>query len=49
VEYDEGQAGTPAYRQDAGAPLSDAYRALDNVLHRLETTLDILNEAAARC
>ncbi|HWP56188.1 MAG TPA: helicase C-terminal domain-containing protein [Pyrinomonadaceae bacterium] len=46
VEYDELQAGMPAYRaQDAGAPLSDAYRALDNVLHRLETTLDILNEA----
>ncbi|HEX3228440.1 MAG TPA: helicase C-terminal domain-containing protein [Pyrinomonadaceae bacterium] len=46
VEYDELQAGTPAYRaQDAGAPLNDAYRALDNVLHRLETTLDILNEA----
>jgi ATP-dependent DNA helicase DinG len=46
VDYDELQAGTPAYRpQDAGAPLSDAYRALDNVLHRLETTLDILNEA----
>src|SRR4029434_1437253 len=41
VEYDELQAGTPAYRpQDA--PLNDAYRALDNVLHRLETTLDIL-------
>jgi len=44
VEYDEEQAGTPAYRpQDA--PLNDAYRALDNVLHRLETTLDILPEA----
>ena len=41
VDYDEEQ-----YRpQDAGAPLNDAYRALDNVLHRLETTLDILNEA----
>jgi ATP-dependent DNA helicase DinG len=45
VEYDELQAGTPAYRPQDGAPLSDAYRALDNVLHRLETTLDILNEA----
>jgi ATP-dependent DNA helicase DinG len=44
VDYDE-QAGTPAYlAQDAGAPMSDAYRALDNVLHRLETTLDIMKE-----
>jgi ATP-dependent DNA helicase DinG len=30
-----------------GAPMSDAYRALDNVLHRLETTLDILKDAPA--
>src|SRR5499427_2054901 len=32
---------------DAGAATSDAFRALDNVLHRLETTLDILKDAPA--
>ena len=47
IDYDE-RAGTPAYPpQDAGAPMSDAYRALDNVLHRLETTLDIQTDAPA--
>ena len=47
VDYDE-QAGPPGYRpQNAGAPMSDAYRALDNVLHRLETTLDIQKDAPA--
>ncbi len=39
IEYEE------EYQQDAGAPMSDAYRALDNVLHRLETTLDIMKDA----
>jgi ATP-dependent DNA helicase DinG len=48
VEYDEEQAGIPAYRpQDASGPQSDAYRALDNVLHRLETTLDIQKDEPA--
>ena len=48
VEYDEQQAGMPAYRpQDASGPMSDSYRALDNVLHRLETTLDILKDPPA--
>jgi ATP-dependent DNA helicase DinG len=38
------QAGMPGYRpQDAGAP----YVALDNVLHRLETTLAILKDTEA--
>jgi ATP-dependent DNA helicase DinG len=46
IEYDE-QAGASAYAQDTSGPQSDAYRALDNVLHRLETTLDILPEAPA--
>lgn len=48
VEYDEEHAGMPAYRpQDAGDPRDDAYRALDNVLHRLETTIDIMKDAPA--
>jgi hypothetical protein len=48
VEYDEPQAGIPAHRpHDAGGPLSDAYRALDNVLHRLETTLAIVKVMAS--
>ena len=49
IEYDP-EAGMPAHRsQDAGAPdpRDDAYRALDNVLHRLETTLDIMKDAPA--
>ncbi len=47
IEYEE-QAGTPAYRQqEASGPQSDSYRALDNVLHRLETTLDILADPPA--
>ena len=36
---DAGEAPAPAE--------SDAYRALDNVLHRLETTLDIMKDAPA--
>ncbi|MGZ8844958.1 MAG: ATP-dependent DNA helicase [Pyrinomonadaceae bacterium] len=50
VEYDEEHAERPAYpSQDAGAPdpRDDAYRALDNVLHRLETTIDIMKDAPA--
>ncbi|MFS8085270.1 MAG: ATP-dependent DNA helicase, partial [Acidobacteriota bacterium] len=43
---DEAQAGMPANRrQDVGAPLGDAYNALDNALNRLETTLDVLKDA----
>jgi ATP-dependent DNA helicase DinG len=43
-DVDEPQAGMPANRpQDAGAP----YHALDNALHRLETTLAILKDAPA--
>src|SRR5262249_25663699 len=40
VEDYEGQAGMPGTQ-------SDAFRALDAVLHRLETTLDILKDAPA--
>ena len=38
-EEDDSQANSLRY--------NDAYRALDNVLHRLETTLDILKDAPA--
>jgi len=48
VEADEPQTEGPADGgQDVGAPLNDAYNALDNALHRLETTLDILKDAPA--
>ncbi len=42
------QAEMPAdRRQDVGAPASDAYKALDGALNRLETTLDVLKDAPA--
>lgn len=46
VEYEEEQAGRPAYPSQPD-PRDDAYRALDNVLHRLETTIDIMKDPPA--
>lgn len=50
VEYDEEHLGRTAYPSGAAGaadPRDDAYRALDNVLHRLETTLDIMKDPPA--
>src|SRR5256714_1970866 len=45
VEYDEPQTAMPENgAQNGSTPADDSYHALDNALHRLETTLDILKE-----